>query len=219
MAGPKILICEGEGIVALDLQKSLHDMGYQAPVVVSTTKEAVEIALSMNPDLILTGTHLQRRHDGIEAVEEIRALVNVPVIYLTADSRANTLQRASCTRPYAYLLKPFRLDQVHASIQLALYNHRLDATARQDESGPDRQKILRGISPRDKSGPTEVPTDGCQTGGSSEQIIPICSCCKQIRDDCGIWIQPEDYFRDHFNFMFTHTLCPECVKVLRPQHR
>ena len=72
MAGPKILICEGEGIVALDLQKSLHDMGYQAPVVVSTAKEAIEeSALSMNPDLVLTGTHLQRKRDGIEAVEEI----------------------------------------------------------------------------------------------------------------------------------------------------
>ncbi len=218
MAGPKILICEGEGIVALDLQKSLHDMGYQAPVVVSTAKEAVEAALSMNPDLIVTGIHLQRNHDGIEAVEVIRARVNVPVIYLTADSSTGTLERSSCTRPYAYLLKPFRLDQVHASIQLALHNHRLDAIAG-DEPGPDRQKILRGISPRHKSGPTEVPADGCQTGGSSEQMIPICSCCKQIRDDCGIWIKPEDYFRGHFDFMFTHTLCPECVKVLRAQHR
>ena len=112
MSGAKILICESDAVVALDLQKSLHEMGYEAPVAVSTAKELVEAASSMSPGLILTEVHLQGTRDGIEAVRLIRNRVDAPVIYLTADSDTTTLERASCTRPYAYLLKPFRLDQL-----------------------------------------------------------------------------------------------------------
>ena len=59
MSGAKILICESDAVVALDLQKSLHEMGYEAPVAVSTAKELVEAASSMSPGLILTEVHLQ----------------------------------------------------------------------------------------------------------------------------------------------------------------
>ncbi len=220
MPGARILVCESEAVVALDLQKSLHDMGYEAPVVASTAKEVVQAAFSMSPGLILTEVHLQGTRDGIEAVRLIRKRVDAPVIYLTADSDTATLERVSCTRPYAYLLKPFRLDQLRVSIELALYNHRLEAMAVDgSSSGTHLGKTTGRIDPHDNSPHIEAPSAVVPTVSRSERMLPICSCCKQIRDESGSWTQPEDYFTEHWNFLFTHSICPQCVNILRPQHR
>jgi PAS domain S-box-containing protein len=43
-------------------------------------------------------------------------------------------------------------------------------------------------------------------------LLPICSCCKMIRDDGGYWQQIETYIRDHSEAEFTHGLCPECLE-------
>ncbi|HLZ20277.1 MAG TPA: hypothetical protein VKO67_11710 [Smithellaceae bacterium] len=47
-------------------------------------------------------------------------------------------------------------------------------------------------------------------------LIPICSNCKKIRDDKGSWTLLESYFADHTDIMFSHGLCPDCVKELYP---
>lgn len=43
-------------------------------------------------------------------------------------------------------------------------------------------------------------------------LLPICSHCKNIRDDKGYWNQIESYIRDHSEAQFSHSICPECVK-------
>lgn len=42
-------------------------------------------------------------------------------------------------------------------------------------------------------------------------IIPICSYCKQIRDDDGMWNKIEKYFTEHSNADFSHSICPTCT--------
>jgi PAS domain S-box-containing protein len=44
------------------------------------------------------------------------------------------------------------------------------------------------------------------------QLIPICSVCKKVRDDTESWQRLESYFKDHWDFDFTHGLCPDCHK-------
>ncbi len=48
-------------------------------------------------------------------------------------------------------------------------------------------------------------------------LLPICSHCKKIRDDSGYWNQVDEYFRDHGNVTFSHSLCPDCVSLLHPK--
>ncbi len=50
------------------------------------------------------------------------------------------------------------------------------------------------------------------------QLLPICSNCKKIRNDSGYWQQIETYVTDHSNAEFTHSLCPECAKKLYPDY-
>lgn len=47
-------------------------------------------------------------------------------------------------------------------------------------------------------------------------LLPMCSACKKIRNDKGIWEQMEVYIRDHSEADFSHSICPECKKKLYP---
>jgi hypothetical protein len=47
-------------------------------------------------------------------------------------------------------------------------------------------------------------------------IVPICSYCKQIRDDKGYWNQIEAYIRDHSEAEFSHSICPQCASERFP---
>lgn len=49
-------------------------------------------------------------------------------------------------------------------------------------------------------------------------ILPICSCCKKIRDDQGKWSQMEVYVRDRTHAKFSHGICPECAKEQYPDY-
>jgi hypothetical protein len=50
-------------------------------------------------------------------------------------------------------------------------------------------------------------------------LLPICSNCKKIRDDEGYWQQVEVYIRDHSEADFSHSICPDCIKVLYPEYK
>ena len=45
-------------------------------------------------------------------------------------------------------------------------------------------------------------------------LVPICSRCKNIRDDKGYWNQLETYVDEHSDISFSHSLCPDCAKEL-----
>ena len=48
-------------------------------------------------------------------------------------------------------------------------------------------------------------------------MLPICSNCKNIRDDQGYWNQIETYLRDHSEAEFSHSICPDCARKLYPE--
>lgn len=48
-------------------------------------------------------------------------------------------------------------------------------------------------------------------------FLPICSYCKQIRDDKGYWNQVESYIYKHSDAEFSHGICPECAKKYYPE--
>ena len=50
-------------------------------------------------------------------------------------------------------------------------------------------------------------------------LLPICATCKRIRDDRGYWQQVETYISSYTNAIFTHGICPECLKNFKATHR
>ena len=126
MENAQILVVEDEAIVALDIQSKLRSRGYEVPALASSGREAVEIADALRPDLVLMDIQLEGDVDGVEAAEQIRRRFGTPVVYLTAFSDDQTLQRAKVAEPFGYLLKPFEERKLHVAIEVALYKSRID---------------------------------------------------------------------------------------------
>ncbi|MCX9077911.1 MAG: response regulator, partial [Candidatus Methanoperedens sp.] len=104
MADARILIVEDEAIVALDIQSRLIQRGYSILGRVSNGQDAVRMAIEKRPDLILMDVHLRGELDGIEAADQIRRQYEIPVIYLTAYTTEEIIERAKATQPYGYLI-------------------------------------------------------------------------------------------------------------------
>ena len=133
MANTKILVVEDESIVALDIQNKLKGSGYSVPAIASSGEEAIEKAQETHPDLVLMDIKLTGGIDGIEAAEQIRDNLNIPVIYVTAYADERTLKRAKITEPFGYILKPFEQRELHSSIQMALYKHKIERKLKESE--------------------------------------------------------------------------------------
>ncbi|TGC11509.1 response regulator [Methanolobus halotolerans] len=126
MTDEKIMIVEDEKIVALDIKDSLESFGYSVPCMVSTGKDAIEMARIHNPDLILMDVVLKGDMDGIKATEIIHDHCDIPVIYLTAYSDEKTIARAKLTSPFGHILKPFENRELRTNIEIALYKRALE---------------------------------------------------------------------------------------------
>lgn len=131
MANAQILIVEDEIFVAEEIQSRLKDLGYAVSGIASSGEEAITKAAKMRPDLVLMDIRLSGEMDGVEAAEQIRDCLNIPVIYLTAYADENTWQRAKTTKPYRYVLKPFKERELHIAIEMSLYKHKAEEKLRQ----------------------------------------------------------------------------------------
>ncbi len=138
MSGTKILVVEDEGIVAMDLANRLVSQGYAVVGPAETAAEALALAESERPDLVLMDIHLKGPADGIEAAEEMRRRWDLPIIYVTAFADEPTLERARVTEPFGYVLKPFGDRELCTAVEMTLYKSRVEKERREQhrfESG------------------------------------------------------------------------------------
>jgi diguanylate cyclase (GGDEF)-like protein/PAS domain S-box-containing protein len=140
----RILIVEDEKIICLDLQRRLEKFGYAVVGIASTAEEAIDKAANLHPDIILMDIMLGEESDGIDAATQIKDLLAIPVIFLTAYADDKTLERAKVAEPFGYVLKPFKERELYTTIDIALYKSGIDKKlARQERwfSG-----ILHGVA-------------------------------------------------------------------------
>jgi PAS domain S-box-containing protein len=126
MGEANILVVEDEALVALSLQRKLRNLGYRVCGVVDAGEAAVQQAEELRPDLVLMDIMLAGEMNGTAAAEQIWSRFKIPVVYLTALSDEQTLQRAKIAEPFGYLLKPFEDRDLRAAIEVALYKHQME---------------------------------------------------------------------------------------------
>lgn len=126
MSRKSLLIVEDEVLVARDIKARLIRMGYDVVDMASKGREAIEKAVNHKPDLVLMDINLRDDMDGVEAAVKIREQVDVPIIFCTAYSNEDTLERAKVSEPYGYVLKPFDNRELEINIEIALYKHRVE---------------------------------------------------------------------------------------------
>lgn len=137
--------------------------------------------------------------DGLEVVRLVRILpVEWPpyLIMLTTKGDKPDVVAGLDAGANDYLAKPFDPGELLARVEVGrrMIDMQTQLAAKVDELklALDQVRTLRGI-------------------------VPICSSCKNIRDDRGYWNRVEIYVRDHTEAEFSHGVCPNCMKTLYPQ--
>ncbi len=120
-----VLVVEDEYILARNLKESLETFGYTVVDIADSGETAIECALRLRPTIVLMDIRIRGEVDGIEAAEYIWQQLQIPVIYVTGHSDQTTVERATLTLPFGYILKPIREQELYVAIQTALsrYGH------------------------------------------------------------------------------------------------
>lgn len=154
-----ILIVEDELLLAEVIRTQLSKCGYQI-LGIETTGETTlrrmaKLAIrGQTPDIVLTDIKLSGKIDGIQTAEEINKHYGSAVIFLTGFYDPEMFERSIATKPYAYLLKPFDVQQAEATIRIALYQRQLelDLQVRQTEL----ETLNRGLELRVQEGTVDL---------------------------------------------------------------
>lgn len=112
----KIIIVEDELITATFIMKMLEQEGFLVTGIFTRGEDVIKSVANEKPDLILMDIILQGSIDGIETIKRIKTKVDIPFIYLTANSDENIFEKAKETKPAAYIIKPIRKDQLIQTI-------------------------------------------------------------------------------------------------------
>lgn len=129
----RLLIVEDEGLVARDLENMTRTMGYEVCGVANTADEALVQVASLQPELVLMDVVIKGTLDGIAAAEKIWEVYHIPVIYVTAYTDEVTVQRATLSEPFGYILKPFDERELKIAVEMAIYKSRMALKLRERE--------------------------------------------------------------------------------------
>ena len=117
-----VLIIEDEALIALDLEQLVKSLGHRVIGVARTHSKAVALAKANPPGMVLADIHLADNSSGLDAVNELLRLFEMPVIFITAyPERFLTGERPE---PAFLIAKPFQPSAVSAVISQALFFER-----------------------------------------------------------------------------------------------
>jgi two-component system, NtrC family, response regulator HydG len=122
MMNYKILIVEDQFIEANNLRLILGRAGYTVLPIASSFVEAMEMLDRHKPDMVLLDIYLQGTLTGVDFAK-ILGPRKIPFVYLSANSNRKVFLAAKATKPYGFLVKPFRQRDVLAALEVALELH------------------------------------------------------------------------------------------------
>ena len=116
----RVLIVEDEPLIALDLEATLQTLGFDVCGRASNPREAVELATSRRPDLVLMDLYLEEGCEGTKAAKWLNDACDIPVLFVTGHGDRDTLQRIRRLLPQAQLYsKPVAADRLAEAISHA----------------------------------------------------------------------------------------------------
>jgi PAS domain S-box-containing protein len=133
MAARKILLVNGDVIVARALEARLTGLGYEIAGIVGSGPEAVALAADTPLDVALIDTMLEGDMDGVSAAALIRQLRPVPIVFLAAHEEDPALKRANVSGPFGYVVKPYAGRELRMNIEMALYQQAMTEQAHELE--------------------------------------------------------------------------------------
>lgn len=195
----RILIAEDDPMSGFLLKTTLTNWGHE---VITTTdgSQALEVLQSADPPPIAILDWMMPILDGSEICRRLRASSEAASIYilmLTAKGDRKDMLDGLAAGADDYLRKPFDAEELRA---------RLDVGVRMVEI----QQVLHKKVYELEAALGQVK--------QLQGILPICSYCKQVRDDKNYWQEVDAYVSSHSEAEFSHGICPDCYqKEVQPR--
>lgn len=155
----KILIVEDEFVVANQLKHILEKAGYFVIDIAVSVAGALAIIQTTLPGMVLLDIQLKGKLNGIDLAHKLNEM-GIPFLYLSANSNESILEAAKRSRPYGFLVKPFREKDVALALDIAWYRHEHSL-----EYQKSSEKLLRKKLDAIKSG----------AGSSEKKLLAIAS--------------------------------------------
>jgi two-component system, NtrC family, response regulator HydG len=118
----KVLIVEDQFIEANNLKIILQRAGYFVCNIARSVPQALAIVEDEQPDLVLLDIRLDGELTGIDLAKILKKR-DIPFVYLSANSDEQILNAAKATKPYGFLVKPFREKDILITLDVAAYLH------------------------------------------------------------------------------------------------
>ncbi|MCB0685706.1 MAG: response regulator [Saprospiraceae bacterium] len=129
----KILVVEDEMIIGAEISMYLEQIGHEVIGLLPRAEDVIPFIESNKPQLVLLDIRLKGTLDGIDIAGKIKSLYDdIPIIFLTANSDDFHFNRASATRPEAFISKPFTKKNLHRAVALVaskLSEHEINPTS------------------------------------------------------------------------------------------
>lgn len=116
----RVLVVEDEVIIAQSIISMIEKMGYECVGTAIRATKGLELAKTLKPDIALLDINLKGEETGIWLAGELKRELNIPYVFLTSLGDKRTIEEATSTMPYGYLLKPVAQQSVYAAIETAL---------------------------------------------------------------------------------------------------
>ncbi|CAA6808857.1 MAG: DNA-binding response regulator, OmpR family, contains REC and winged-helix (WHTH) domain [uncultured Sulfurovum sp.] len=115
-----ILIVEDEFINAHFVEQTILNLGHNVVALIETAQEAINICQKKEVHIVFMDINLQGNIDGIECAKRLNKTQDIPIIYTTAFSDSKTIDEATDTNLFGYLIKPFDHQDIEASLNIAI---------------------------------------------------------------------------------------------------
>ncbi len=162
-------------------------------------RQALQLIRENLPDLALLDVMMPGL-TGYEVCRQMKtepSTADIPVIFLTSKMELEDITEGFEAGAVDYVSKPPRplelLARVRTHVELKKTRDSLQEHVRRLKESIEEIKTLSGM-------------------------LPICANCKNIRDDQGYWQNVESYIADRSDAVFSHGMCPDCIKKLYPQY-
>ena len=125
MKRANILIVEDDNDTAQLIKLMLTNGGYTVTGIIASGEKAIDSVIKTRPDLVLMDIKLKGTIDGIKAFEQIRKVVDVPIVFVSAYTDKEMIDSAMQCYPNGYIVKPFKREDLLRKVESVLDWHRI----------------------------------------------------------------------------------------------
>jgi sigma-B regulation protein RsbU (phosphoserine phosphatase) len=192
----KVLIAEDDEVSRIVLSRMLQKWGHEVVATVDG-RSAYEILEGEDAPGIAILDWMMPEMDGLEVCRRLRQLNRAEppyVILLTARDQTDDIVAGLDSGANDYVVKPYDWRELKSRLRVG-----------------ERMVALQ----RDLAGRIRELQYAMAKIHELQELIPICSYCKKVRDDRNYWEQVESYISTRTGVQFSHGVCPQCyTKVI-----